>query len=673
MSLQFWFLNNSLSRRLHCYHSVLPLSILMASLKSFAVSLFGPETFRRRSSSLTPNSRLDKQDNRKRLRSRSVSSKPHEATLPSRRPSHSSIHLQNENPLSKHIDTKLGLDHARWSLRVECDDDDSEVRSRPRTSTDETIVSDTSTLAADGATSINLSTYSSSYRRKGGQMIYVYADTLRTLISSTSVRTMSPKVPQYQRTIRDIPFDILLRAFAYLDSKTVLKCERACRDWKRNLVTSVADFTLWQRVVPKTVDACLSVPSSLLLGETFRDMLMLFHRWERLGSLYGFNGSGVGVEVKPVRIVDNLPPAPQVEDSRHIVAALGNGVTLNGTTAFYLSAYPVSLAFDQPAGEFVPSHFRLWIALSQTHFIGHREARNLHLNSTSPSQNNIAALYMHQEVTWLLEHVEALLLGRRGAVSLLLSRDSIVCFYLWIWHERDFVRRRGRNSYILEVRRIVCCSLWEYLHYWLRRQHVFGSGKSVTNLGREGAAVKTRKASRSSICSTIVHGLLRDPWQEGEEVMGFAKILYFAKSGSLSHVQRCISCIRRGLQSKFHPTKSTPHHNQDPLHLRWSRIWFRRPFEPSTLDSGTSPHPPFSHRRFSSQLSQPSPTKDRAWKCGLETSRVWGCKFRIYKRKHDRLNLGNSGFACLKGYPGGMWVVFHDLGEEKCVWMRRPC
>ncbi|KAJ3099003.1 hypothetical protein HDU97_003530 [Phlyctochytrium planicorne] len=51
---------------------------------------------------------------------------------------------------------------------------------------------------------------------------------------------------------------------------------------------------------------------------------------------------------------------------------------------------------------------------------------------------------------------------------------------------------------------------------------------------------------------------------------------------------------------------------------------------------------------------------------------------KIYKRRAERFLLPNAGIGGgMRGDPGGMWVVYSDVDEnksnEQCVWLRRPC
>ncbi|KAJ3201908.1 hypothetical protein HDU67_000978, partial [Dinochytrium kinnereticum] len=221
---------------------------------TFTLSLFRSSTTTHQSSSPSLRAKSEKKHDRedpystdtRRRRSRSSFEIKSRVDVYCRQPRLSSSSSSDDST----CDTLVG---SLKSLRVDAKDsrcaldlgtcaDNVEGRSRARRSVDETIMSDSSSTLGGSVDTLRSSrsskTLTSTLRSANSS-----SASLSTLVCTKRTTAPVPALPKRRRVcgIQDVSASDMLLILSYLDSRTILTCERVCRDWRRSLITVSAD------------------------------------------------------------------------------------------------------------------------------------------------------------------------------------------------------------------------------------------------------------------------------------------------------------------------------------------------------------------------------------------------------------------------------------------------
>ncbi|KAJ3192832.1 hypothetical protein HK101_005889, partial [Irineochytrium annulatum] len=151
--------------------------------------------------------------------------------------------------------------------------------------------------------------------------------------------------PRRPATIADLPVKILLRiiecqaAMCNHHPASISTSYLVCKGWRDALMSEVGDEICWGAVVRRHIDIDVSMPTTRVKGETWKDVVKIFNGWAGIQWLYPNKTS-----IRRARTVNRMPPLVDGLHRRQILSAVGPGVASDRDSVYYLTAHPLALA-----------------------------------------------------------------------------------------------------------------------------------------------------------------------------------------------------------------------------------------------------------------------------------------------------------------------------------------
>ncbi|KAJ3301188.1 hypothetical protein HDU76_005811, partial [Blyttiomyces sp. JEL0837] len=170
------------------------------------------------------------------------------------------------------------------------------------------------------------------------------SDTLAA--SSLSASEASNSCRRDMMEFVDLPTAVMIKVLGYLTPVGLIRCEQTCRDMC-SLVKELEeelDDSVWKSWVRSQIDLDCDMPTCLLQGERYKDVVRIYRGWEtRLVSLYQQATASLPEPVA-VQSVNSMPRlAGGFGVRRKVTAALGVDVVVVDGQLFYLSYSPLRL------------------------------------------------------------------------------------------------------------------------------------------------------------------------------------------------------------------------------------------------------------------------------------------------------------------------------------------